>query len=578
MVSLPDQLGEHGSQEEDEQLPSLESVSSPLSSPSVAPLNSSFSIIASTSNSTNSGSEEDSSQSSSGSEQLASRHSNHPASSSSDHLRNNTLQLPAMHLGFPATNRQSLFAPSPTLFPDLFVLNQLYDRVQNSPEAKPDLSNIIFACGQHLLNTTGSLFKMLIKLGAQAKNIFVIGKSYSNCKDVIIGLKNELEMINVYEGTRRDAFGDFAHTYSRDVYKMWNDIETHIKTERAKGVSIESIIVLDDGGHVLQEMSASTRLLCKYNIGIEQTTSGGGSAMTRPFPVIQVCSSALKNWCEPPMVSSIVARKVKEKIDKLLAADTKRRDFEVIYGVVGFGHIGSAVTQALLDLRYKNILIYDNESIKRQRAKEKFAKYSNVVIVDSIDGLYAGAEVIIGCTGQDISLGKLDAFEYARTSKVLISCSSKDVEFHSLLERLQIQNPAPKDPMLDFTFTNKVGSNVMIVKGGLPINFDNTAYSVPPREIQLIRGLKLAAVLQAVKMIQDWKKTDKMIIRNYQLDAAEQQWMFNEWIKVNPDQKCWKPFVNFVADINEITRKSGGYQYVSPPPDVSPQLTTRLHM
>jgi hypothetical protein len=501
------------------------------------------------------------------------------SSSSSDYLNRNILQIPYSNFfsrnapGSPKAKTQ------PTLFPELFVLNRYYQHIKDElGQELPDLSNVVFACGQHLLNTTGSLFQMLIGLGAKPKNIFVIGKSYSNCQEVIEGLRNL--KVHVYEGTPRDTWGDFAHAYGRDVYSMWNDINKHIESKRRGREAIESIIVLDDGGHVLQEMTASSRLLCRYNVGIEQTTSGTGSAATRSFPVIQVCSAAIKNWCEPPMVSAIVAQKLRTIINKRYES-TPRNAFKDVYGIVGFGHIGESIMNELLHVPYRNILIFDNQPLKREHAKAKFAAYPNVEIVETIDGIYQGAEVIIGCTGKDITMGKSDAFDYAPGPRVLISCSSKDVEFNSLLLKLQEAHPAPKNPLDDIVYTNKLGNSIRIAKGGLPINFDNTLNSVPPNEIQLIRGLKLAAIFQAAKMIQDWKRTDKMQVRNYQVDAATQQWLFHEWIKTNPEPKCWKPFVKSVSDFNEILRKSGGYPYVSPEEPIeeaSSQLVTRLRM
>lgn len=369
----------------DSEPPSLEiDFTSPSSSPSIGPMQSPMPVMLSPIY------HSDASSLSSPEEDLFSSQLS-GSSSSTDAFNNNLLGLPVSHV-------QSGLFPSPrnrkTLFPDLFVLNQIYNRVKSAPEEeRPDFSNIVFACGQHLLNTTGSLFRMLIKLGARSENIFVIGKSYSNSAAVITGLKTQLDIQNVYEGTPRDEWGNFAEVYSHDVHDMWRDIEVHIDRARTNNKPIKDVIVLDDGGHVLKEMTSKIRATCKC-IGIEQTSSGIGSAKRSPFPVIQVASSAIKNWCEPPMVSERVALKVKEKITEILGSNPNLLS-QVKYGIVGFGHIGKAVLEELRTLpSFKSIIIFDNNPLTNQEAKLRCADYPNVKVVDSIDSLFIPASTL----------------------------------------------------------------------------------------------------------------------------------------------------------------------------------------
>ena len=481
-------------------------------------------------------------------------HSPSLSSINSDYLNPNMLRVPYTSL-FNSTK--------PPLFPSLPVLNRYHEYMKEQLGNEfPDFSNVVFACGQHLLETTGSLFEMLIAMRAKPGNIFVLGKSYSNCTDVIDRLKKL--KIKVHDTTKRCSWGDFENAYARDAYDMWKDINRHIETKRRGRDAVESIIILDDGGHVLKEMAEQSRILCKYNIGIEQTTSGTNAAATRAFPVIQVCSSAIKNWCEPSMVAAVVAQKFRKIIEKYAATHDKAA--EAVYGIVGFGHIGTALVNELLkDSIHKNIVIFDKLQSKREEARSTYARFSNVQIAEDIDTVFKDTSVIVGCTGTDITAGKAHAFDLATGDKILISCSSKDVEFHSLLLKLQVENPAPKDPKEDIEFQNKWKTHkIVIAKGGLPINFDNTPHSVAPNDIQLIRGLKLASIMQAAKMIKDWKSTGEMKIGNYQVDAKTQHWLYHAWLDTKRQLNLSQDYIKAASSLEKIVKASGGEPYVSP--------------
>jgi hypothetical protein len=80
----------------------------------------------------------------------------------------------------------------------------------------------------------------------------------------------------------------------------------------------------------------------------------------------------------------------------------------------------------------------------------------------------------------------------------LISCSSRAVEFQSLLTDKET------DPLEEFYSTaycrSEEGSTQVVLNGGFPINFDRKTERERPEDITLTRAIVFAAVLQAVTL------------------------------------------------------------------------------
>jgi S-adenosylhomocysteine hydrolase len=476
----------------------------------------------------------------------------------------------SFNLGTPVGSQanKQFFSSGKTLFtatsnfPTLPVLENIYNGLVRDNK-KPDFSNTVFVCGQHLLNTTGSLFSMLIRLGAKASNIFVVGKTYSNNRDVMRSLK-AME-IKVTYPTPQTQLGQFIDCYNDDISEMWRGVVGHLKELKSLAMPASGIIVLDDGGHVLQKVGAKVFDLCEHIVGIEQTSSGLSNATGRiTLPVIQVAASAIKNWIEPPMVTKKVTQLLRDKLISIHGTIYKKLPEETCFGVAGHGNIGKAIVQQLLKSPFQRIFIYDSEPLKLHEAREKYAANKNIEVVNTIDSIFTGADIIIGCTGHDISVGMERIIDFTKEPKVLISCSSKDTEFNSLLLRIQQNGNRRRveNALADVTYKNKVGHPIFIMKGGFPVNFDNSPFSVPANDIQLIRGLKLMAVLQAQQMICDWQRTRSMDIKNYQLNPSDQLDVFKYWMKITPGNTYYSEFAD--KELSDIEQCSGGEKYHTP--------------
>ncbi|MDR3492052.1 MAG: NAD(P)-binding domain-containing protein [Gammaproteobacteria bacterium] len=479
-------------------------------------------------------------------------------------------------------------SPENLPIPNLPVLDAIYDSVQNK-EHTPNFENYVFVCGQHLLSTTVSLMKWIMDLGGKGENIFIVGKSYSNNSEVIDWL-NKLGIQHT-PTSEQDALGKFVDAYEDDVRDMWTKA-----SDRMRKLSyLEGVIVLDDGGHVLAKMPKKTRKISKFVIGIEQTSSGIASAQSTQYSTIQVASSLIKGLVEPPMIAEIVADKLMEKLSTIQEgqleldltekdqseisrtkmvdyfAKKKSSDETICYGIVGYGHIGQAVLMRLIANGNKDFIIFDADNTKLASIHE-LEKAHNVTIVPIKElNNINNADIIIGCTGKDITANKDEMFKAIRSPKILISCSSKDSEFHTLLSYIQSAHRGITfNPLSDRLFKNGFGNPLLVVKGGMPINFDGSHRSVPVHDIQVIRGLKAQAILQGYEMIQAWRKAnDVPTPKSYKLTVKGQLEVFQEWIKdPKATKKYWEPFKEMLTE-DYISKHSVGDEYISSMPSAA---------
>jgi len=353
------------------------------------------------------------------------------------------------------------------IFPRLPVLENLLEETGQVPE----LQDTALVALQHVLETTGSMLESLFRIGLDPENVFLTGKIYSEHRDTARKLQREFG-ITYLEPKPPQRLGTYNQRLDRDALGLWEKVS-------AASPNTEKIIALDDGGHLLRNVPPS--LLNEYVVtGVEQTTSGVQTLS--PFPVVQVAISAAKSYLEPSLITEAVFEKVKTQIESLP---------KVPVGVVGLGRIGGAVVRGVLKHR-ENANTFDKDeslSLSLEGAQR----------CSSLTQLIDRSGVIFGCTGQDIS--KQETWlSKVQGHKVLISCSSSDVEFRRLLRMTRmhdVENPlAPLELEVPPT-----GPRLTVLRGGFPINFDRTKESVPAQDIQITRGLLVGGILQATRKL-----------------------------------------------------------------------------
>ena len=415
----------------------------------------------------------------------------------------------------------------------LFAELPLLDRIAGlAPCSLGNLSGIMLVCVQHLLETTGSLIQTLLSLGLDPKNIHILGKSYSSNPEV----ENRLKAlgVNVAETGRQQYWGEYSTLLTADVAKLWTQVARGLEAQRPEGV-----IVLDDGGFCIKGMPR-----CLLDgvpvVGIEQTMSGLSLLGVPPrFPVIDVASSAAKQWIEPPMISEAV-----------LARLSSHRLSDSAIGVVGFGNIGKAMTETLATLQTP-ILVFDEST--------RHGKSERTIFCNSLEELYSKSATIFGCTGKDTLAGQ-DWWPKLTGEKLLISCSSQDLEFRSALLSLNDGNhpPVSTRPLTSEVTVPLSEGKLRIQRGGFPVNFDGSRESVPAADIQMTRGLLLGAILQAASRIESGQTKPERTMLLPEL----QRLVVGEWIQIRASRrKCFEPWLltNFLQDdLSWIAANSGG--------------------
>lgn len=422
------------------------------------------------------------------------------------------------------------------------TLNAIIKAVRNSDTPQP-VKDTIIVYVHHPLQTSVSLLQSIIDLGADPKNVFVLGKHYSECPSVV----EQIKKMNVYyqDCSAQIGLGLFHRSFTYDLSELWSAVKKHIESDHQP--ERKKIMILDHGGHAVNTIPQAL-LLSNDIVAIEKTTAGlvniNKEGVLPPFPIIGVANSATKRVLESPLIAQAI-------VTKLQAAGLMQFENEKLdCGVVGYGAVGKALTDMLLSLGH-HVTVYDVDPTK----VEKLDKNNTTT---DLNALVASTSYIFGCTGQDIS-SAIDIFRLSNQNKTLISCSSEDAEYLSLLKEVQrLQNgKVAKKPLADVIYTTAKNASIKVVRGGFPANFDNSGESVPAKDIDLTRSLVLCAVIQAAKMLRERELLDQQGI--YALSAQMQSFIANTWLSLNNNSSRYSESINSnFKNIKWIQQNSGG--------------------
>jgi len=394
------------------------------------------------------------------------------------------------------------------------------------------LHSVAFVCVQHLLFTTVSLLGSLVKLGVTPGNIHITGKPYSASPLVINHL---IETgYHYYPNVHQQNLGEFADYFKHDIKSMWHAVYDDLKFK-----NISLIVILDDGGMCLTNVPAFIRE--KYDlIGIEQTTSGLTNPLMRDlsFPVIEVASSAAKQILESPLIAEAVIK----KLDTLLPVSK----YNLTCGVVGVGFIGAAITRKLISLNHK-VITYDLDGRKTKR-------FEKACPAETLEEILIEADYIFGCSGKDIT--EDFSLDTLNKEKTFISCSSQDKEFQTLLKIFNKHHCAYLN-VLDNLECTLNSQKVHIIRGGFPVNLDNSGESVSASDIQLTRGLLLGGALQAIVMGSRYPSFQPIL--RYMLNPTLQSFVVSHWVLNNSTAASSFARSHLWRDIAWVTANSKGF-------------------
>ncbi|MES2141386.1 MAG: NAD(P)-dependent oxidoreductase [Pseudomonadota bacterium] len=388
--------------------------------------------------------------------------------------------------------------------PYLPLLEQLLSKALINKQAF-SLKNTAIVYIHHPLQTSVNLVDSMVRLGAVPKNIFILGKKYSECKEVVDTIKK----YGVYYQpcSEQAGLGQFSYSFTRDINWLWKNVTDSLKE------GVENVLVLDHGGYASSFIPPS--IFHQYKVvGVEKTAAGLTKLKEQglpPFPVINMANCATKKILESPLIVDAI-------INKLLPLIPQNTD--VTCGIIGYGAIGKSLAAKLLSMKYK-IAVYDRNPVP--------VTLRGVIYPDKLEQLIEFADYIFGCTGQD-SIKSIDPFRLSNKDKALMSCSSEDKEFLPLLKAIQKKyNTRVTNPLDEVQYITDSGATIRLLKGGFPVNFDSSGESVPRKDIQLTRALALTSILQATQFFNKSSLVNKAGV--YALDPHMQYSVANKWLE-----------------------------------------------
>ncbi|MCD8542147.1 MAG: NAD(P)-binding domain-containing protein [Gammaproteobacteria bacterium] len=404
------------------------------------------------------------------------------------------------------------------VFVRLPVLDIMVDRLRRIEESPLCDTAVVYV--HHPLRTSLNLLDSMFSIGLDPKNTFVLGKHYSENEWVV----QETQRLGVHyqRCSAQTVLGGFDETFSFDINSLWETVVEDLD----KKINIKNLLVLDHGGYAINFMPSSIQ--GRMNIVGLEKTSGGLINLVRQgcipsFPLINMANCATKKVLESPLIAEAVVEKLSPVIPVSREPTT--------CGVIGYGSIGKAIAEKLLSLGHR-VIIYDSDSSQLQSANLR----KNFVSTSDLVSLVASADLLFGCSGQDVTKS-VEAFRLSPRDKTLVSCSSGDREFLTLLKLVQKNNTSgiAANPLDNVVYESDFGGKIKILRGGFPYNFDDTGESVPANEIQLTRALVFAGVIQAI----DFFKNPTVVGKEglYALDSGLQKFVVREWLKLQPEDK-----------------------------------------
>jgi len=344
------------------------------------------------------------------------------------------------------------------------------DQIGSNGCARPpgtfDPSKVAIIGLQHIVGTTHALVRAFLALGIRPSRIRLLGKAYSTDPATLEKIRSE--------GACAEVSGYLDPTVGYDD-TLKADVTWFVEESIAAfldDADLRKVVVLDDGGFMIAEMSRHSSLLESKDIslrGVEQTTSGFRliSRKMATFPVVNVARSSVKLADEADIVTDIVWRTLVHLMGEI---GVKPRRILI----VGKGAIGSSLGG--LAAGHCHVDYFDTDPEKLAGSQSALAE-----IVTRYD-------LVVGCVGSTV----IDLSALADPDKLVVfaSASSSDVEFRAEKFRaLAGSGPDHRE--------HARRGNILLLNSGFPINFYFVGVIEEPAIFQLTRALLFAGVVQA---------------------------------------------------------------------------------
>lgn len=365
---------------------------------------------------------------------------------------------------------------------------------------------------QHMLRQTVELFRVVADLGVNPKNIFALGKVYSNSPPVIRTIR-EMGVTVIDTTTPQPA--EFHSYFQHDIKRLWE-----VAAETLSQRRIRRIIVLDDAGACIT--SVPHDIVRRFALcGVEQTSSGVCLCKQKPppFAVISWARSAVKLEIGGP----VFAQSFTDKLNTKFLHGTSLRGEQV--GVIGLGSIGRGVAN-LIARQGNKVLFYD----PNPELQVPPTLHARVTCVDSLEELMISCDYVFGCSGRNPFEGKWPLKH--RPGAKLFSASGGDHEFGPIIEDLKTRSDFNVNTNTwDITSDHGPCGPIRIGYMGYPYNFASRApEAIPIRIVQLEIGGLSAALIQARLHLDLYEKGRQDNSGIHRVSPDAQRFVYENWL------------------------------------------------
>jgi hypothetical protein len=372
---------------------------------------------------------------------------------------------------------------------------------------------------QHMLLQTVDLLQTIGAMGLNLKNVFALGKVYSNSPPVVQKLRDM--GVTVVDSTKPEP-GEFRSYFQRDVEKLWQ-----VAAETLSERNIRRILVLDDGGDCIT--SVPSEVLQRYALcGVEQTSRGMFLFEEQPpsFAVISWARAAVKLEIGGPIYSHFFIDRLHTKFLRGRTLQRKR------LGVIGIGSIGRAV--ANLAVRNGNEVLFCDPNIDLN-LPSPLRDY--VTRVDAVEDLMLHCDYVLGCSGRNPFEGRWP--HNHRPGIKLLSDSSGDEEFGPIINDLR-QKPDFKVEHNTWDIISECGPSgaIHVTYLGYPYSFVSRGpEALPTRIAQFDIGGLLAALIQARIFLTHCESGREQNSGIHRLSPEAQRFVYDRWLRAMKDRR-----------------------------------------
>ena len=394
----------------------------------------------------------------------------------------------------------------------------------------PHRHDTAFIIVQHGFLNTGPILEALLYFGVNPKHVFISTKPHTTPTRMEVYLSEKFGQSYVPfwpDPDDKDQVntGEYEALSRQACINLLDRVSESLFNPAEGNDAINNIVICDEGGRFLSEFIKlynkpdlthySRKKFSDFNIvALEHTNCGTRSRELNHlhFPYIGMAKSLAKLVFESPLIVRAMFRALDAQLPDLITRGNN------CFAVIGLGSIGKEVLSYLVE-KYPDVKIiaYDNNPSQwlwvEEQKRQSESTWEKVEKAKSISDAAQVSSVILGCTGKNI-FKMLQARDImGRTNEThLFSCSSGQREFASILNELNIKLYSVEDLITyhcsfdDFRahdhFSEKPLS-LFIHNAGFPINFsrEETA-GLLPKEAQLTCSLKLAAIVQALQLLQ----------------------------------------------------------------------------